>query len=103
MYRILIIAILFFVASCQQANNKEKETVVAKPEIVEVKFQVEGMSCTECEQSIAKGVNELAGIETVKASYVDSITVVKYDKSKTNEAEIAKMIEKRGYKVKGKI
>lgn len=101
MYRILAIAIVLFAISCQQANKKENGE--KKPEIVEVKFQIGGMSCTDCELSIVKGVNELKGIEFVKASYTDSVAIVKYDRTKTNETEIVKMIEKRGYKVKAKI
>jgi copper chaperone CopZ len=54
-----------------------------------------------CVQSIEKGVNQLKGIEFVKANLNDSTAKVKFDVSKTNIAEIEKAIEKRGYSVKG--
>lgn len=104
MYRIFIIAVLLFAVSCGQSKQtKEEPAAVATENIVEVKLQVEGMHCTDCENSVAKGVNELAGIESVKASFSDSIAIVRYDKTKTTEAEIAEKIEKRGYQVKGTI
>jgi copper chaperone CopZ len=104
MYRIFIIAVLLLAVSCGQSKQtKEEPAAMATENIVEVKLQVEGMSCTNCENSVAKGVNELAGIESVKASFADSVAVVRYDKTKTTEAEIAEKIEKRGYQVKGTI
>ena len=101
MYRYLIILLMVFAVSCQQNKKTDDKQNAAAPEIVEVKFQVEGMHCTDCENSIVKGVNELEGIESVVASYTDSVAVVKFDKSKTTVQEITKQIEKRGYKVKG--
>lgn len=94
---------VFMVFSCQNTKTNKSEVTNGVPEIVEVKFHVNGMTCTHCEESIAKGVNELAGIEYVKASFADSVAIVKYDKSKTNETEIREKIKKRGYEVTGKL
>jgi copper chaperone CopZ len=103
MSRILIIVTVLFAVSCQPAknNNDSEKTNTVKAEITEVTFRVEGMTCTNCEESIAKGVNKLDGIKHVKSSHTDSVTVVKFDKSKSTESDITKQIEKRGYKVKG--
>jgi copper chaperone CopZ len=60
---------------------------------------VEGMTCTECEQSIAKGVNELAGIDSISANHLDSTAFVRFDASKTDLEKISKAIEGRGYQV----
>ena len=103
MKKFLTLAIILVFASCQVSNNKKEESTTVKPEIVTVTFHVNGMSCTDCEKSVAKGVNELAGIVSVKASYTDSTTIVEYDKNKTTESEITGQIQKRGYEVKGKI
>jgi copper chaperone CopZ len=105
MNRILILAVLLIAFSCGQSKQTKEEPAATATEnnIVEVKLQVEGMHCSDCENSVAKGVNELAGIESVKASFADSVAVVRFDKTKTTQAEIAEKIEKRGYTVKGAI
>jgi len=97
---LFILAISMAFASCQ-APQKKAET--AKTEIaaatVEATLRVEGMTCTECEQSVAKGVNELAGIDSISANHLDSTAFVRYDPSKTDLAQITKAIEGRGYEV----
>ena len=44
-------------------------------------------------------VNKLDGILSVKASYEDAHTVVKYEKAKTDLAAIQKAINSTGYKI----
>ena len=96
---ISILAIfLVTITSCNQANVKETEqTVPSAP--IEITYHIEGMTCTDCENSIKKGVNELEGIVSVEASFEDSVAHLVYDQSKTNEEEIIAAIEKRGYSV----
>jgi copper chaperone CopZ len=59
------------------------------------------MSCTNCENTICKSVKELPGIADIKASYLDSFAIVKFDKTKTNTLAIKEAIESKGYEVKG--
>lgn len=96
-----LIIILAFV-SCQTGNKKTpvKKSLTEPVEVVETTINISGMHCDMCVASIEKGVNELDGIEYVKASLNDSTAVVKFDASKTDLAEIEKAVEKRGYKVK---
>lgn len=99
---ILVIGLSF--AAChspQQKTDTTKTTVSAAK--VETTLRVEGMVCTDCEQSIAKGVNELAGIDSISANHLDSTAFVRFDPSKTNLAQISKAIEGRGYHVAGTI
>ena len=95
---ILLISIAF--AACQ-APQKKTETVqaTAPVKLVETTLRVEGMTCTDCEQSVAKGVNALAGIDSISANHLDSTAFVRYDPSKTDLAQISKAIEGRGYHV----
>lgn len=100
MKRILFFAFFSIVfAGCsprQHAADKAK----TPPVMVEMNLKVEGMTCTECEQSIAKGVHELAGIDSISANHLDSTAFVRFDTTKTNLKEIAAAIAKRGYVVK---
>jgi copper chaperone CopZ len=97
MKQIILITILALsmVACSPKQAPKEK----AAPVLVEAKLKVEGMTCTECEQSIAKGVNQLAGIDSISANHLDSTAFVRFDPSKTDLPKISAAIEGRGYQV----
>lgn len=86
--------------ACQAPQKKDGDKQAnASVRLVDVKLRVEGMHCTDCEQSIARGVNELAGIDSISANHLDSTAFVRYDPSKTDLAQISKAIELRGYHV----
>ena len=77
-----------------------KEIVyVQQDNIVEKTFTVEGMTCTGCENHVESEVNKLDGILSVKASYEEGNTSVKYDRTKVTEEQIIKAINSTGYKV----
>lgn len=104
MKKLFYLFVLLAFVSCQSGSKNEesnKETAKAPVQVVEATINVGGMHCDMCVQSIEKGVNQLKGIEFVKANLNDSTAKVKFDASKTNLAEIEKAIEKRGYSVKG--
>lgn len=88
-----------FLASLAACAPKQAPKTEARPVMVEAKLHVDGMDCTDCEKSIAKGVTQLAGIDSIKANYLDSTAFVRFDSNKTNLAEISKAIEGRGYHV----
>ncbi len=94
---ILIVMLVISLAACtSKPAPKEKE---AAPVMVEATLHVEGMHCTDCENSIAKGVHELAGIDSIQANHLDSTAFVRFDSNKTNLDEIKKAIEERGYTI----
>lgn len=101
-----ILAIVILAAGLLTCQSGVKNNQAANPEVeklvTEISLKVEGMTCDHCEMSIQKGVAELPGIESVLANHEDSTTVVKFDQSKTSEDDIKKVIEKRGYQVKGR-
>ena len=94
-----ILALIFalFLIAC--SSGETKKTADAPAQQVELTYQVNGMTCDHCEMSIHKGVNALEGIAKVEANHEDSTTVVVFDPSKTNKAQIAEAIEKRGFQV----
>jgi copper chaperone CopZ len=98
MKQIILIGILALSVVACSSKQAPKE-IDAQPVMVETKLRVEGMSCTDCEKSIAKGVNELAGIDSISANHLDSTAFVRFDSNRTNLAEISKAIEGRGYHV----
>lgn len=97
MKQIILIAILALsIVSCTPKQTP-KETV--QPILVESNLKVNGMHCDDCEASIAKGVNELAGIDSISANHEDSTAYVRFDSNKTNLDDINKAIEGRGFEV----
>ncbi len=97
---LFIVLILLAFSAC---NSPQKTAEKAQPPVmVEAKLKVEGMTCTECEASVAKGVNELAGIDSISANHLDSTAFVRFDSNKTNLKDISKAIEGRGYVVASK-
>jgi len=94
-----IISIIILALSIAGCSPKQVTKAKAVPVLVEAKLRVEGMSCTDCEQSIAKGVKQLPGIDSISANHLDSTAFVRFDTTKTNLALISKAIEGRGYQV----
>ena len=92
----LIIILALSIAAC---TSKQATTAKAAPVLTEARLKVEGMSCTDCEQSIAKGVKQLPGIDSISANHLDSTAFVRFDTTKTNLSLISKAIEGRGYQV----
>ena len=97
---IFIVLVVLAFGAC---NSPQKTAEKAQaPVMVETRLRVEGMTCDECEASIAKGVNELAGIDSISANHEDSTAFVRFDSNKTNLKAISKAIEGRGYVVASK-
>jgi copper chaperone CopZ len=92
----IIIAVSFFI-SCNSTNPKTAKHPESK---VKLTIKVGGMSCNNCEQTIQNKVAELPGIDSVKASYLDSTAVVYVDTIKSGIKVISQAIESKGYKVK---
>jgi len=74
--------------------------VVSSSNIQEVKFNVNGMTCSSCEEHVKHAVNGLPGILNVSANYEEGSASVQFDDSKTSKDEIVKAIDATGYKVK---
>jgi len=74
--------------------------VVSSSNIQEVKFNVNGMTCSSCEEHVKHAVNGLPGILKVSANYEEGSASVQFDDSKTSKDEIVKAIDATGYKVK---
>ena len=101
MKQILFIVLVLLAFSACNSPQKTAEKAQA-PVMVEAKLKVEGMTCNECEASVAKGVNELAGIDSISANHLDSTAFVRFDSNKTSLKDISKAIEGRGYVVASK-
>ena len=94
-----LILIIFLVLGIAACTPKQAPKEKAAPVMVEAKLQVNGMHCDDCEASIAKGVNAIAGIDSISANHEDSTAFIRFDSNQTNLKDISKAIEDRGFVV----
>lgn len=62
-------------------------------------LNVEGMSCSHCENRVKKAVGALAGVKSVDVSLEDKTVSVELDPSAVSENKIKEAIEEQGYDV----
>ena len=63
-------------------------------------LQVEGMSCSHCENRVKKAVGELGGVHTVSVSLADNTVTVEFDPETVALPLIVETIQDQGYDVK---
>ncbi len=80
-------------------DNKKEVVIVSQSDIQTVNFDVNGMTCTSCEEHVKHAVNELDGIVNVEASFETGNAEVKFDNTKTSKEKIEDAINATGYKV----
>ncbi len=84
-------------AAPEPAPTAEVETAAA-PELETVKFKVEGMVCTNCEDAIKGEVGKIEAVKNVTASHVKLETEVTFDPGGASRDQIKTAIEKLGFK-----
>jgi copper chaperone CopZ len=62
-----------------------------------VNIKTSGTHCSSCSMLIEMNVSDLPGIESVKASHADNLTVVTYDPAAVDAETIAQEIRNAGY------
>ena len=67
----------------------------------QVKFTIQGMTCTGCETEVNTELAKVNGVLDYKTSYSGKSSIVSFDHSKTDVTVIAAAINKTGYEVKG--
>jgi copper chaperone len=63
-------------------------------------LNVEGMSCSHCENSVKKAVGELNGVESVRVDLGAKKVIVEFDPERVSVETIRDTIEDQGYDVK---
>lgn len=66
-------------------------------------YQIEGMSCSGCERTISKVVENLEGVKSSKADLATSSLSVEYDPSIVTLEAIKSAVDKTGYKFVGEL
>ncbi|MBL1215187.1 MAG: mercuric transport protein MerTP [Ignavibacteriae bacterium] len=78
-----------------------KVAIVNESNIAEITLQIEGMTCTGCEESVDYALKTENGVVSVTSSYKTGIAKVKFDKTKVKPEQLKKAVEEKvGYNVK---
>ena len=82
--------------------NSQNNVVTNNAEnIVKAKLEIEGMTCTGCEESVNYALKEETGVVNAASSYETGIAYVEYDSAKVDAEQLKRTVEdKVGYKVK---
>lgn len=81
--------------------NKDNVVIVQSNNIVKAKLNIEGMTCTGCEESINYALKNEPGVVSATSSYKTGIAYVEYDQTKVKPEQLRKVVEENvGYKVK---
>jgi len=84
-------------------DEQPQVVYVNESNVKEVEYNVEGMTCPACDIHVNKSAKMVDGVLSAESDHKTGIAHVKYDASKTDDAEIIKSIEvETGYKVVSK-
>jgi mercuric ion transport protein len=106
---ILILLLAIALSACQGGGESrraaeqypEPAVEVASENVATISFDVEGMTCPACESTVKQSLEKIDGVIEAQASHLDSLTIVRYDKSRVTAEAMEEVIESRGYKVTG--
>lgn len=78
---------------------KPETQKVASPSttVQKIEVQIEGMTCTGCEEHVKSEINKLDGITNLAVSYENGNAIVDFDSQKTGIGKITEAINKTGY------
>lgn len=100
---IISLVFLILISACNSKKDKAENTKsdISQVELQTISFDVEGMTCTGCEQTIQTNLKKIEGIQLVTASHTAKTTVVSFDPQKTDTTAIKQTIAGSGYEVTG--
>ncbi len=63
----------------------------------QVRFPIDGMTCTSCVAHISRAVGKVDGVESVKVDLASDSAVVAYDSARASLTEIGWAVRQAGY------
>ena len=97
----LVLIVLTELISCKSNTKISEEVKTTSIPTEKYEVLIDGMTCTECEQTIQTAVNGLDGVEKVTASHEKGDAIVEVQKGKFDSLTIKSKISEAGYVVTG--
>lgn len=104
--RFLIVICLFLAIGCNNTGSKKsaselKSPAMASVKTVAVEFDIHGMTCLGCEQTIQSGISSIKGVQHVKATFKDGKAFVEFIPEIADTTQMKDKIVSSGYVVAG--
>ena len=80
------------------SQDLSQNTMLQNDNIVKVEFEIEGMTCSGCEQHVTTALDKVDGVQASKVSYENANAIIKFDTTKTNTEKLKAAIDGTGYK-----
>ena len=68
--------------------------------LIEIKFLVEGITCTGCAMDMENIMLDMDGVEEATVNYSDGVFVIQYDPDEIEEKSIITKVKTFGFKTK---
>ncbi|GAC1530478.1 MAG: hypothetical protein NVS3B15_09360 [Sediminibacterium sp.] len=83
-------------------KTEVRQVIVAdKDSIRQVKFNIRGMDCEACSQTINLALSKVTGVLEYNTQFKEGCSIVKFDNSKTSKKAMEDAINTTGYTVSG--
>ena len=99
-FAVLMMAFPYY-GSVFSPDPKQEVAIVSQNNIQTLHLNVEGMTCSACDNNVENAAYQAGGVIDAKADYRTGKAVIKFDKSKTSADKIIKSIDATSYKVVG--
>lgn len=105
--KLFFIPFILFAFACQntpkqveeKVKEHTKEVVLANAQKIEI--NIEGMTCTGCENTIKNTIGGFEGVYSTDADFEKGIAVLEIDSTKVDISKIEEAINEVGYKATG--
>lgn len=104
-FKYLLILVILFAFACK---NAPKESIVQEEIIEEVtmvnvqkiELNINGMTCTGCENAIQKTIDGFDGVYSSKADFEKGVAILEIDSTKVDVIKVKEAINELGYEAK---
>lgn len=100
-FAFLMIAFPLYAKMLAPKPKVQAITLAAAGNRQQVKFTIQGMTCSGCELEVNNELSKVNGVIAYKTSYAAKSSLVTFDKSRVDVKTIEAAINKTGYTVKG--
>lgn len=80
-------------------KTQKTSTAIGTISIQALEVNIQGMTCTACEQHVAHEVDQLSGVIRSTVSYDKKNAIIEFNPSQTTATAIIAAVDKTGYKV----
>jgi len=67
---------------------------------IEIKFFIEGITCTGCAMDMENIMLDMDGVEEASVNYADGVFTIQYDPGEIEAKDIIKKVKNLGFKTK---